>query len=112
MTRTFLFAASLLIVGLGVLSPALAGANRPTEEDSRHYAGRGVSMMMDGDLDGAIVVAQQIQQKDPDSPLGFILGSQRNLRGESTTRLPISLTPTSLMSRTWKPHPTTPTLTI
>ena len=30
-------------------------------------------MMMDGDLDGAIEVFQQIEQKDPDSPLGYVL---------------------------------------
>ncbi len=73
MTKTFLLAASLLAASLVWVCPAQAGSNRPNEEEDRHYAGRGVSMMMDGDLDGAIVVAQQIEQKDPDSPLGFIL---------------------------------------
>jgi tetratricopeptide (TPR) repeat protein len=29
--------------------------------------------MMDGDLDGAISVFKQIEQKDPDSPLGYVL---------------------------------------
>ena len=29
-------------------------------------------MMMDGDLDGAIAVFQQIEQKDPDSPIGYV----------------------------------------
>ena len=73
MTRTLLLFVSLLLAIPGVVSPALAGSNRPNKEESRHCADRGVSMMMDGDLNGAIVVAQQIQQKDPDSPLGYIL---------------------------------------
>src|SRR5579862_4433522 len=72
-TKTILLAGSLLITNLTFVRPALAGSNHPTDEDDRHYAGRGVTMMMDGDLDGAITVAQQLEQKDPDSPLGYIL---------------------------------------
>ena len=73
MTKTLLLGASLLAVSLVAVRPGLAGANRPNEDEDRQYASRGVSMMMDGDLNGAIVVAQQIQQKDPASPLGYIL---------------------------------------
>ena len=73
MTKTLLLAACILAGNLAIVRPALAATNRPNEEDDRHYAGRGVSMMMDGDLDGSIVVAQQIQRKDPDSPLGYVL---------------------------------------
>jgi tetratricopeptide (TPR) repeat protein len=73
MTRTTLLATSILVATLSTVSSASAGTDRPNEEESRHYASRGVSMMMDGDLNGAVVVAQQIQQKDPDSPLGYIL---------------------------------------
>jgi tetratricopeptide (TPR) repeat protein len=73
MTKTLLLAACILAANLAIFRPAFAGTNRPNEEDDRHYAGRGVSMMMDGDLDGSIEVFQQIQQKDPDSPLGYVL---------------------------------------
>jgi tetratricopeptide (TPR) repeat protein len=73
MMKTLLLTVCILAASLALSRPTLAANNRPNEEDDRHYAGRGVSMMMDGDLDGAIVVAQQIEQKDPDSPLGYIL---------------------------------------
>lgn len=73
MTRILPFAACVLFASLTLVRPAQAGPNHPNDEDDRHYAGRGVSMMMDGDLDGAIAVAQQIEQRDPDSPLGYIL---------------------------------------
>jgi tetratricopeptide (TPR) repeat protein len=64
---------SLMASSLVAARPALAGPNRPNEEDDRHYAGLGVNMMMDGDLDGAVEVFQQIEQKDPASPLGYVL---------------------------------------
>jgi tetratricopeptide (TPR) repeat protein len=73
MIKKLLVAVFLLSASLIMVRPALAGPNHPNDEEDRHYAGRGVHMMMDGDLDGAIVIAQQIEQKDPDSPLGFIL---------------------------------------
>jgi len=73
MKKTLLLAASLLSAAFLMVRPALAGPNRPNGDEDRHYAGRGVTMMMDGDLDGAVAVAQQIEQKDPDSPLGYIL---------------------------------------
>src|SRR5689334_1127064 len=73
MTRTPLLITALLALNITAGHSAFAGTNRPSEEEDRKYASRGVSMMMDGDLNGAIAVAQQIQQKDPGSPLGFIL---------------------------------------
>jgi tetratricopeptide (TPR) repeat protein len=51
----------------------LAQAVHTKEEDARHDAVRGVDMMMDGDLDGAAEVFQKIEQRVPDSPLGFVL---------------------------------------
>lgn len=64
-----------LAVGVALASgvPARAGQIRPTDEDERHYAERGVNMMMNGDLDGAIELFQQIEQRDPESPLGYVL---------------------------------------
>ena len=73
MMKIVLLATSILASSLAAARPALAGSNRPNDEDDRHYAARGVAMMMDGDLDGAIEVFQQIEQKDPDSPVGFVL---------------------------------------
>jgi tetratricopeptide (TPR) repeat protein len=71
--KIVLLATSILASSLAAARPALAGSNRPDDEDDRHYAARGVEMMMDGDLDGAIEVFQQVEQKDPDSPLGYVL---------------------------------------
>ena len=73
MMKTLLLAVCL-IAGI-LLHPILASAaaNHPNEEEERHFAVRGVDMMMDGDLDGATSVAQQIERKRPDSPLGYVL---------------------------------------
>jgi tetratricopeptide (TPR) repeat protein len=73
MIKMLLLAASILASSLAVARPTPAAPNRRSDEDDRHYAARGVSMMMDGDLDGAIEVFQQIEQKDPASPLGYVL---------------------------------------
>ena len=73
MTRGFLLAALLMAPGLAAARSAPGGPHGPSDEEDRQYAARGVNMMMDGDLDGAIEVFQQIEQKDPDSPLGFVL---------------------------------------
>jgi len=66
-------AATILAVGMAPPRPVLARINPSQDEDARHYAARGVEMMMDGDLDGAAEVFQQIEQKYPDSPVGFAL---------------------------------------
>jgi len=73
MRKILLLAASILAASFAAARPALAGPTSPTDEEDRHYAVRGVDMMMDGDLDGAVNVFQQIEQKDPDSPVGYVL---------------------------------------
>jgi tetratricopeptide (TPR) repeat protein len=73
MVKILLLAISILAASFAAARPALAGSDRPSDEDDRHYAARGVDMMMDGDLDGAVEVFQQIEQKDPESPLGYVL---------------------------------------
>jgi tetratricopeptide (TPR) repeat protein len=73
MMKIVLLATFILASSLAAVRPALAGPSQPNDEEDRHYAVRGVAMMMDGDLDGAIEVFQQIEQKDPDSPLGYVL---------------------------------------
>ena len=74
MMKTVLLAASILVSGLAAAQPALAGPhNLSNDEEDRNYAVRGVDMMMDGDLDGAVEVFEQIEQKNPDSPVGYVL---------------------------------------
>ena len=73
MTKMLVLATSILASSLVAARPAVAGHFPSNDEDDRHYAVRGIAMMMDGDLDGAVQVFQQIEQKDPDSPLGYVL---------------------------------------
>jgi tetratricopeptide (TPR) repeat protein len=65
--------ALLLAMNLLASTVARAASAPSNDEDDRHYAERGVNMMMNGDLNGAIAVFQQIEQKDPDSAIGFVL---------------------------------------
>jgi hypothetical protein len=72
--KVILLAASILASGLVAAQPVLAGPdNHLNDEEDRHYAVRGIDIMMDGDLNGALEVFQQIEQKDPDSPVGYVL---------------------------------------
>lgn len=73
MIRMLLLAISIVAANLAAVRPAAAGLSLPSDEEDRHYAARGIEMMMDGDLDGAVQLFQQIEQKDPESPLGFVL---------------------------------------
>ena len=71
--KILLLASCILALILAATRPLLAELPYPIDEDDRRYAARGLTMMMDGDLDGAVQVFQQVEQKDPDSPLGFLL---------------------------------------
>jgi tetratricopeptide (TPR) repeat protein len=73
MAKPILLAACFVITSLIFNSAAAASDHHPTDEEDRRDAIRGVNLMMDGDLDGAIGVAQEVEEKDPDSPLGYIL---------------------------------------
>jgi hypothetical protein len=66
-------AAAILAWSLAATPPACGQAGHTSDEDARQYAAHGIEMMMDGDLDGAAEVFRQIEQKNPDSPLGFVL---------------------------------------
>lgn len=47
---------------------------RPSEDEEMRTDGRrGLDLMMDGDLEGALAIFQEIQKKDPQSPLGYLL---------------------------------------
>ena len=67
-----LFASFGRASGKHIASPP--GSDRDTED--REASRRGVEMLMDGDTDGAIRVFQELQQKDPQSPLGYLLEAQ------------------------------------
>lgn len=58
----------------GKRSVSPAGSGRDTED--RDISRHGVDMLMDGDTEGAIKVFRQIQQNDPQSPLGYLLEAQ------------------------------------
>jgi len=66
-------AAALACVGLAASLPALAQTGPWSDEDDRQHALPGLDLMMNGDLDAAIAVFQQIQRNDPQSPLGYVL---------------------------------------
>lgn len=71
--RVILLVCFAQLASLVAARPTLAGVNPASDEEDRQYSARGLTLMMDGDLDGAVQVFQQIEQKDPDSPLGFVL---------------------------------------
>lgn len=64
----------LLWVSVAVTQSITAAAARPSEdEEARAEGRRGLDLVMDGDLDGAIEVFRDIQKKDPQSPVGYLL---------------------------------------
>jgi len=68
---------ALLVMWIAGSLPALArSATVPVqtnEAEDRQYGLRGLDLLMDGDIDGAIETFRQIQQRDPQSPLGYLL---------------------------------------
>jgi hypothetical protein len=70
---SWLLAAVILGASLASGQPAPAGTAAASDADDRQYAARGLVLMMDGDPSAAIEVFQQIQYRDPQSPLGFVL---------------------------------------
>jgi tetratricopeptide (TPR) repeat protein len=57
----------------GVCGVGNAMAQPSQDEDDRAYGRHGLDLMMDGDLEGAIRVFKEIQKKDPQSPVGYLL---------------------------------------
>jgi tetratricopeptide (TPR) repeat protein len=49
------------------------GAGKAEEAGIREIAVRGMDKLMDGDLDAATEIFRQIQESDPESPLGYLL---------------------------------------
>ena len=46
--KSLLFAVAVMALSAATVLPTAAASQRPTDEDERHYAERGVEMMMDG----------------------------------------------------------------
>jgi tetratricopeptide (TPR) repeat protein len=67
-----LLAACLCAVA-GPSATAWAAAQPSDDEAARADGRRGLSLMMDGDLDGAIAVFRDIQKLHPQSPVGYLL---------------------------------------
>lgn len=63
-------------VGVGGLEGSPQGQQTPkTQIDTSVH---GMQLLMDGDIDGAIEVFRQIEQADPESPLGYVLEADAN----------------------------------
>ncbi len=73
---------ALLVIGvvLGTRCPRLVGSQQaaPTQEQGIATACHGMQLLMDGDIDGAIQVFRQVEQADPESPLGYVLEADSN----------------------------------
>lgn len=67
-----------LVLGMRCLSPAASQQPAHMEEKQRETARQGMQLLMDGDLDGAAQIFRQIEQADPDSPLGYVLEADTN----------------------------------
>jgi tetratricopeptide (TPR) repeat protein len=71
--KSWLLAAVILGASLASGQPAPTGTVTANDAYDRQYAVRGIDLMMDGDLSAAIEIFRQIQNRDPQSPLGFVL---------------------------------------
>ena len=65
---------ALLWVAVALAQSVPANAAQPSEDEEARAAGRrGLDLMMDGDLNGAIEIFRDIQKQDPQSPVGYLL---------------------------------------
>jgi tetratricopeptide (TPR) repeat protein len=64
------FCLAMLGGGRAVAEPRPVQIN---DLQARQYAARGLDLIMDGDLDRATEIFQQIEREDPQSPLGYLL---------------------------------------
>jgi len=74
---------ALLVIGVvlvGTERPRLVASQQaaPTQQEGIATAYHGMQLLMDGDSDGAIQVFRQIEQADPESPLGYVLEADSN----------------------------------
>jgi len=68
--------AAVLLLALGALGPRAAAAPLPSPPDDQELRAeglRGLNLLMDGEPDAAIGIFRQIQAKDAQSPLGYLL---------------------------------------
>jgi tetratricopeptide (TPR) repeat protein len=71
--KIVLLTAAIFVASFPLAHAAIPRPLRPTDEDDRRSAARGLDMMMNGDLDGAVAAFRRIQQSDPESPMGYVL---------------------------------------
>jgi len=63
-------------IGNSASLPAVEPESPDKKSDNWNYSRRGIDLMMDGDTAAAIDVFRQVQQNDPQSPLGYLLEAQ------------------------------------
>jgi len=62
-----------VLVGTGGRRLAASQQTAPTQQQGITTACHGMQLLMDGDIDGAFQVFRQIEQPEPESPLGYVL---------------------------------------
>jgi hypothetical protein len=74
LSALFLVVCGGVLLALGVSTAAAAPWPSPqSDQELRAEGVRGMNLLMDGDLQAAIEVCRQIQAKDPQSPVGYLL---------------------------------------
>ncbi len=71
--RRIALALLVLSAAAGQAAGAASQATQAPESEAYKLARRGGDLVMDGDLEGAIGIAREIQRLDPQSPLGYLL---------------------------------------
>ncbi len=72
-SRFIKFLALLWICVVATQVTSVQAAQSFEDEEARAAGRRGLDLVMDGDLNGAIQIFQEIQKKDPQSPVGYLL---------------------------------------
>ncbi len=78
MSRTLaLLVIGVVLLGTGARRLVASQQTAPTQQGIT-TARQGMQLLMDGDIDGAIQVFRQVEQADPESPLGYVLEADAN----------------------------------
>lgn len=64
--------------GAGLGSVAASPPGPQTSKTQIDTARHGMQLLMDGDIDGSIQIFRQLEQGDPESPLGYVLEADAN----------------------------------
>lgn len=71
--RIGLAAVGLCLIAFPAGGPLLAASSELEDKEERESSLQGLTLLMDGDPDAAIAVFREIQSRDPQSPLGYLL---------------------------------------